>query len=362
MGKGAQFEGGRGATPADPSSARVTTSTSYDHTKTPAPPKRGARGSPPLRGDDEDEEDPLGLATATTTRSGALGRAAFASPSRGLDDARHDEYDVRLVDGRTGGGLPASGPEMDRAALAERRLLETQQVLVQERLSREVAEAILAETAKALSAVRRAAADGGIVGTTDGVPLRGGGEEANARLHEKLRMLRDDYERLRVDASAKDAQLERSKLEVARLEDATWRAEGGKPVTINMHLREMTTADQDELVMASKALLNRATALEASVAELREVDERKTRAMAELMGTLEGHNRELKEKLKDAGLLDDDEYDDAKVAERAFREEAMGHMREVDVKYSGPATSPLGKCFYVTRTATAWDWWFGVHC
>ena len=39
--------------------------------------------------------------------------------------------------------------------------METQQVLVQERAKREVAEAILAETAKALSAVRRAAADGG---------------------------------------------------------------------------------------------------------------------------------------------------------------------------------------------------------
>ena len=36
----------------------------------------------------------------------------------------------------------------DRAALAEARLLETQQVLVQERLQREVAESILAETAK----------------------------------------------------------------------------------------------------------------------------------------------------------------------------------------------------------------------
>jgi hypothetical protein len=64
-----------------------------------------------------------------------------------------------------------------RALIAERRLLETQQVLVQERLAREVTEAILGETAKALSAVRRAAAEGGGA-TSTGVPLKGGGEEA----------------------------------------------------------------------------------------------------------------------------------------------------------------------------------------
>jgi hypothetical protein len=34
----------------------------------------------------------------------------------------------------------------------------------------------------------------------------------------------------------------------------------------------------------------------------------------------------------------------------------------VSVTYDGPASSPLGKNFYVTRTASAWDRWFGVHC
>jgi hypothetical protein len=32
----------------------------------------------------------------------------------------------------------------------------------------------------------------------------------------------------------------------------------------------------------------------------------------------------------------------------------------VDVQYEGPATSPLGKNFYATRTVSWWDRWFGV--
>ena len=75
---------------------------------------------------------------------------------------------MTLTNGRTGGGVDAR----DRAALAGARLLETQQVLVQERLQREVAGERLAETAKALSAVRRAAADGAGAFAKDGVSLK----------------------------------------------------------------------------------------------------------------------------------------------------------------------------------------------
>ena len=102
------------------------------------------------------------------------------------DDDGAGAWDLSLTAGRTGGGRPESSDPSSRAELAERRLMETQQVLVQERAKREVAEAILAETAKALSAVRRAAADGGAA-STSGVALRGGGEEAaNARLDEHV--------------------------------------------------------------------------------------------------------------------------------------------------------------------------------
>ena len=102
------------------------------------------------------------------------------------------------------------------------------------------------------------------------------------------------------------------------------------------------------------------------------VDERRVRTLAEVMSTMESRQGELKQKLRDHGLLDDDEYDDARVLElgqgalgrflSAEGKAALGHMHDVEVTYDGPATSPLGKNFYVTRTAGAWDRWFGTHC
>ena len=287
---------------------------------------------------------------------------------QGGGGGQQEYYDLALVHGRTGGGLPEGYDDASRAAVAERRLLETQQVLVQERLAREVSEAILAETAKALSAVRRAAADGGAA-TTEGVPLKGGSEEAAALLNEKLNLLRADYETLRAEALHKDKAIENMKREVAQLEEGYDKVESGRPVTINLDIREMTNTEQDELVMASKVLLDRARQMESSVAELRAVDEQRIRTIAEMVSTMEARQAELKDKLREAGLLDEGEYDDDKVGalgrEGLMRglmdKEKMGHMASVEVTYDGPATSPLGKNFYVTRTVSFWDRWFGTH-
>lgn len=281
------------------------------------------------------------MSTAKTTTM-AMTRGGHAA------DEGEDDYDISLVNGRTGGGLPEGEDDASRAAIAERRLLETQQVLVQERLARDVTEAILAETAKALSAVRRAAADGGGA-TSVGVPLRGGGEEAAALLTEKLSLLRADYDALRGEALQKDKVIERMKREVTQLEEGYERVESGRPVTVNFDIREMTNADQDELVMASKVLLDRARLMERSVEELREVDERRVRTIAEMVSTMEARQAELKDKLRDAGLLDEGEYDDDKVGELGREglmqdwkdKEKLGHMATVEVTYDGPATSPL---------------------
>ena len=275
-------------------------------------------------------------------------------------------YDVTLTNGRTGGGVDAR----DRAALAEARLLETQQVLVQERLQREVAESILAETAKALSAVRRAAADGGAGAfAKDGVSLRGGGDEVNAMLNERFSLLKKEYDALRLESASKEVALAKANDEVRRLDDDASRAAGGARVTIPISVKEMTSADQDELVLNSRTLLDRAKDLERYVGELVAVDERRVRTLAEVMSTMESRQGELKQKLRDHGLLDDDEYDDARVWElsqgrflSAEGKAALAHMHDVEVTYDGPATSPLGKNFYVTRTAGAWDRWFGTHC
>ena len=275
-------------------------------------------------------------------------------------------YAVTLTNGRTGGGVDVR----DRAALAEARLLETQQVLVQERLQREVAESILAETARALSAVRRAAADSGSGAfAKDGFSLKGGGEEVNAMLHERLALLKKEHDALRLESAAKETALAEARDAARRLDDDA----GGDRVVIPIRVKEMTSADQDELVLSSRALLDRAKELERHVAELLAVDEARARTLAEAMSAMESRQGELKQKLRDHGLLDDDEYDDARVLElsqggQAARflsveaKAALGHMHDVEVAYDGPATSPLGKNFYVTRTAGVWDRWFGTHC
>ena len=130
-------------------------------------------------------------------------------------------------------------------------------------------------------------------------------------------------------------------------------------------IKEMTDADQDELV-SSKLLLDgrgsssgRSPSLPISTAE--------GGTITDVVSTLEQRQRELKDKLRDAGLLDD-EYDDEKVLREGLSKymspearAAMGHMLDVDVLYEGPATSPLGKNFYATRTVSWWDKWFGIH-
>ena len=218
---------------------------------------------------------------------------------------------------------------------------------------------------KALSAVRRAAADGGGA-STSGVALRGGGEEAAAVLNEKLTLLRNDYDALKREFELKDREHAKMSREINRLEDGLDLTETGRPVTIDLVIKQMSTSDQDELVMSSKLLLDRAKELERSLSEFRDLDEQRVRTIADVVSTLEQRQRELKDKLRDAGLLDD-EYDDEKVLRDGLSKymslearAAMGHMLDVDVEYEGPATSPLGKNFYATRTVSWWDRWFGV--
>jgi hypothetical protein len=62
------------------------------------------------------------------------------------------------------------------------------------------------------------------------------------------------------------------------------------------------------------------------------------RTIADVVSTLEQRQRELKDKLRDAGLLDD-EYDDEKVLRDGLSKymspearAAMGHMLDVDVR------------------------------
>jgi len=245
-----------------------------------------------------------------------------------------------------------------RAELAERRLLEAQQVLVQERLAREVTEAMLQETAKALSAVRKAAVTGNTAATT-GVPLQGSDEHQRIMLQERLKQVKTQYQELNRKNSEKDAELE-SLRRLVQTREKDFDLIGERPVTVNVNVRDMTNADQEDLVLASKDVLDQASEQARAVEQLREVEEAKLRALGDLVTTMESRQSELKEKLADAGLLDEAEYNDAKVLEKAGAGAHMGHLGGVAVRYDGPATSPLGKNFYVTRKVSFWDRWFGI--
>mgnify|MGYP006188682925 FL=1 len=216
-------------------------------------------------------------------------------------------YDVSLVNGRTGGGLEDDGTDVGRAKLAEMRLLETQQVLVQERLQREIAESVLAETAKALSAVRRAAVEHqGSSFIKDGQTLKGGTDEIAEILNQKLNLLRSEYDVLKAESATKEIALRTAENRNEQLVAANC----GDYMQIAINVTEMTTSDQDELVLNSKTLLDRAKQLEQYVGELMTVDEERIRTIAELISVMDSRQSELKDKLRDHGLLDDDEYDD----------------------------------------------------
>ena len=125
--------------------------------------------------------------------------------------------------------------------------------------------------------------------------------------------------------------------------------------------------------------------------ELRSVDDARSaaiddlvRAMADSRAELGSNLLGLKQKLADHGLIDASAYDDDAV--RALGRGARGggsgsdggstsseedeedvdvdgrfEDRALGVEYAGPASSPLGVCFYATRGGSAWDRWFGVR-
>ena len=131
-------------------------------------------------------------------------------------------------------------------------------------------------------------------------------------LNERFSLLKKEYDALRLESASKEVALAKANDEVRAW--MTTRAERrGARVTIPISVKEMTSADQDELVLNSRTLLDRAKDLERYVGELVAVDEQRVRTLAEVMSTMESRQGELK--LRDHGLLDDDEYDDARVLE-----------------------------------------------
>ena len=263
----------------------------------------------------------------------------------------------------------------ERAALAEQRLYETQHVLVQERLQREVTEAMLTETSKALSAVRALALErGGVAKLAPATPLLEGTSEEHARevLAHRLREVNDHYATLQTKHEERVAEVNvlRRKLHEQRDANTQDRTASLGGVTMKFEAlqhREFTHEESLELVEHTRLVLEQAHAQAKAVEAFREVDEARVRALGDIMSMMEMRQHDLKEKLKEVGLLDE-EYDDRRVASKAhaarrrtdgsLEPEADDEASKVYV-YDGPVTSPLGKNFYVSRTVSFWDTWFG---
>jgi len=231
--------------------------------------------------------------------------------------------------------------------------LETQATLVRETMKREVTENVLRETAKSLSAVRKAALQGQTVTQTGGA-IAGSVEHQNTMLMTRVKELTQKMQDLHAQHQEKEGELQ-SLRRLLQQRETEFDLIGERPVSINLEIKEVGDEGQLELIEQSRAVLKQAEQQVEAVAKLRQIDRQRTRALGDLVLTMESRRQELQGKLKEAGILE--EYDDNRVKSAAAGYGNMTH----NVEYERPVTSASGKSFYVTRTATFWDRFFGIH-
>ena len=237
----------------------------------------------------------------------------------------------------------------------EKRLFETQATLVRERLKREVTENILRETAKSLSAVRKAALQGQMVEQTGGA-LPGSVEYQNEVLTTRVRELTQKMMDLQGQHGDKEGELA-SLRRLLQQRENEFDLIGERPVSIHVDIKEFSDADQEVLIDQTRKVLQQARQQAEAVNELRQLDRQRTRALGDLVLTMEARRKELQDKLREAGIAE--EYDDDRVANAA--KNGYGADIEPGVSYEGPVSSPTGRSFYVTRTANFWDRFYGVQ-
>lgn len=241
----------------------------------------------------------------------------------------------------------------EKVEINEKRLFETQATLVRETMKREVTENVLQETAKSLSAVRKAAMQGQTVTQTGGA-IPGSVEHQNTMLVTRVKELTQKMQELHAQHQEKESELQ-SLRRLLQQRETEFDLIGERPVSINLEVKEVDDEGQMELIEQTRSVLKQAEQQVEAVAKLRQVDRQRTRALGDLVLTMESRRQELQGKLKEAGILE--EYDDDRVKSAAA---GYGHMMH-NVEYERPVTSASGKTFYVTRTATFWDRFFGIH-
>jgi len=269
----------------------------------------------------------------------------------------------------------------EKLSLTERRLKETQKTLVKERRQREITEAVLEETTRALDSVRRASivltanqngnapsssstTGGGKTGvTTVGRTLKllsnggKGAEETIESLLSEVERLRNELEMTSLKYDEQDAELAATKQQL-RAKEAYIKDRRQNVVELKMDIREVTSDEQIEFIDQTREVLRAAAHSSLQIEELKKMDRKRTQALAKLVEHMQMQRDALQLKLNDLGFKDtseDDAMHEAMIAKKYQKHANEGGKEE-------PVKTPSGKTFYVTRMKSSlYERLFGIH-
>jgi hypothetical protein len=267
------------------------------------------------------------------------------------------------------------GQNQEKVRVTEKRLKETQKTLVRERRQREITEAVLEETTRALDSVRRASivlassssnagpasSSGNNKFTTVGRTLKllssggKGAEETIEVLLNEIDRLRNELEMTSLKYDEQDAELAATKQQL-RAKEAYIKDRRQNVVELKMDIRELTSDEQIEFIDKTREVLRVAVHSSLQIEQLKKMDRKRTQALAKLVEHLQMQRDALQLKLNDLGFKDtseDDALQEAMIA-RKF------HANEVGKEE--PVETPSGKTFYVTRMKSSfYERMFGIH-
>ena len=272
----------------------------------------------------------------------------------------------------------------------ERRLRETQKTLVKERRQREITEAVLEETSRALDSVRRASivlaagaasskttTNGGNGSNTNVQPasasssvkfmtvgrtlkiLSNGGKGAEETIEDllsEIERLRNELETTSLKYDEQDAELAATKQQL-RAKEAYIKDRRQNVVELKMDIREVTSDEQIEFIDKTREVLKAAVHSSLQIEQLKKMDRKRTQALAKLVEHMQMQRDALQLKLNDLGFKDtseDDAIHEAMIAKK-FHNANDGGEEE-------PVKTPSGKTFYVTRMKSSlYERLFGIH-
>ena len=285
--------------------------------------------------------------------------------------------------------------KMKESTNFERRLRETQKTLVKERRQREITEAVLEETTRALDSVRRASIvlaagaasfktttnTGGNGSNTNVQPasassnatssvkfmtvgrtlkiLSNGGKGAEETIEDllsEIERLRNELETTSLKYDEQDAELAATKQQL-RAKEAYIKDRRQNVVELKMDIREVTSDEQIEFIDKTREVLKAAVHSSLQIEQLKKMDRKRTQALAKLVEHMQMQRDALQLKLNDLGFKDtseDDAIHEAMIAKK-FHNANDGGKEE-------PVKTPSGKTFYVTRMKSSlYERLFGIH-